>query len=34
MVGKLIFRLPKSAMAKGAWEELQAFLQEKIPSRT
>ena len=33
-VGKLIFRLPKSAMAKGAWEELQAFLQEKIPSRT
>ena len=33
-VGKMAFRLPKSAMAKGTWEELLAFLREKIPSRT
>ena len=32
-VGKLIFRLPKSAFTKGTPEDLLAFLREKVPAK-
>lgn len=32
-VGKMAFRLPKSAFTKGTPEELLAFLREKIPAQ-